>query len=458
MASDRAKVAHVWRRLGFGPRPGDAGSGDIDYWSDPSRGPQALIDNLTARTPRPPADYGFPPSQDGTEDARLYARNIELFVDDANPLEERMTWTLMGLLVVASSDNVNWLLLKQYATALRSRALGTYDLLLREVVESPAMQFYLNGFESVVGHPNENLARELLELFALGVTDEAGAANYGESDVKEIARALTGYQPNGNRDGSDFVGSRWDAGPKTFLGAARGAARIGEVIDAVCGHAAYRPYVVARIYRELVGLAPPPGAVAGIVASLGSGPLDLRAAARAVALRPEFLSDAAIKSKIKSPLELVVSALRALRLGNFYDPDPQAGSFHLDDDMKKTQQLLFRAPNVNGWPYGAQWLHSSYLIGWNQLAHYFTRRDRRQPNLAPVNQCWTIRTLETDGYGRSGIERADRCLDLLGIVDAADATRDALASYALPGSGTWNIERAIGVTALALMSPDFLLS
>ncbi len=183
MASPEAQIAHIWRRLGFGPGPGDIAAGL-------AVGPQALIDDLCSRAPTTLADWDWPQWQDGDdwesweEFGRFQDRIIEQFARSANPLQERITWILMGLLVISGTDQIQYPDFKRYTNLLKTHALGSYHSLLREVTVGAGMQWYLNGFENQVGHANENLARELMELFALGIHDPvSGAPNYAETDV-----------------------------------------------------------------------------------------------------------------------------------------------------------------------------------------------------------------------------------------------------------------------------------
>ena len=268
----------------------------------------------------------------------------------------------MGLLVITRTDQIHLPQLKKYVGQLRGRALGSYTAMLSEVLVDAGMQWYLNGFDSTREHPNENLARELMELISIGVSHpNTGAANYTELDVKEIARALTGYSYNFTTESAVFNVASWDSGTKYFLGAPRGAAAVAEVLSAVFAHPSYRLSIARRFYRELVGIEPTVGALNAAADAFGSSG-DLRALARAIALRPEFLSDAAINARIRCPVELIAGSIRALDLRNLYVET--GGGFYLDSEMETMQQQLFRAPNVNGWPQGKAWLHPGYLIGW----------------------------------------------------------------------------------------------
>lgn len=450
MALIQRQVAHVWRRLGFGPAPDDVEAGV-------SSGPQALISNLCGRPATTASQWNWPNTGHWTDDPYFYARNLELMAFGPNPLQERSCWILMGLLVLARTDEIHLPGLKTYASSLRSQALGSYNSLLHTITTSAQMQWYLNGFASTREHPNENLARELLELFALGVKHPvSGLPNYSETDVKEIARALTGYRYNWDNDTASFVAAEWDNGPKTFLGAPRGNAAIAEVMQAIYSQSAYPRYVAKRYYEQLVGLAPSVATLDALAGSFGAQG-DLRALLTAIANRPEFLAESSHRQRIKCPLELVVSSIRALNLGNLYGER----SFYLDSEMDNLQQVLFRAPNVNGWPQGRAWLHPGTVIAWSGHARNFCFRDNgidgdgSGGSTPPQNRCSTIRRLAQEGVALSAGARAELCLRLAGLYDASAPTVAAMAAYA--GAGAWNHDRACALMQLALVSPDFLV-
>lgn len=451
MALIQRQVAHIWRRLGFGPAPDQVEAGV-------SVGTSALIADLCSRPATTASTWNWPDTGHWTDDPLFYTRNLELMAFGPNPLHERSSWILMGLLVIARNDFIHLPGLKVYANSLRTHALGSYHTLLEEITRSAAMQWYLNGFDSTREHPNENLARELLELFALGVVDPlTGTPNYGEPDVKEIARALTGFSYDWNQNLAIFVNANWDNGPKSFLGAPRGNAGVTEVMAAIAQQASYRRYIAHRYYVQLVGSAPSASTLADLATVFGAQG-DLRALLSSIAQRPEFIAESNHRNRVKCPLELVVAAVRLLGLGNLYGDR----GFYLNSEMERLQQVLFRAPNVNGWPQGRSWLHPGTLIGWSEQARSFCFRDTgidgdgSGGTTAPENRCPTIRRLHQDGVSLSAGARAELCLRLAGLYDASLPSYNALSSYAAAGS--WNHSRACALMHLALLTPDFLVN
>ena len=250
MASVEGRVAHVWRRLGFGPQPGDVAAGVA------AGGPSAVIDDLLSRQPDPIAP-AWPTGDTWETFSATINRLVQLMVVSPAQVQERVSWILQGLLVVATTDEVGVDEHQAHVDTLRRWPSTSYRNLLEQVTRSPGMQWYLSGVRSTPPHPNENLARELLELFSLGVTHpKSGAQNYTEADVKEIARALTGFWYSWDGRPVHFDPAHWDSGSKTFLGAARGAAGVTEVLNAVAGHSSFRYFVPRRLYRDSSGSSP----------------------------------------------------------------------------------------------------------------------------------------------------------------------------------------------------------
>ncbi|HZQ27550.1 MAG TPA: DUF1800 family protein, partial [Acidimicrobiales bacterium] len=306
MSSTEAKVAHVWRRLGFGPGPDDVAAGVA------AGGAAATIENLLSRPAPPVANWQWPGGTVNNAAMNDATRLVELMATSYPQVRERIAWILQGILVIAWGEVIGPAEMETHLNTLRSWPGRTYKDLLSAIVRSFGMQWYLSGIGSAPPHPNQNLARELMELFSLGVTDpRTGLTNYTQADVQEIARALTGFQVNWSTRVMTWQSASWDSGAKTFLGSARGAAGVTQVIDAIAAHPSFRHFIPRRLYVELVGLEPSAAALDQLATVWGSTG-NIAAVVAAIARRPEFVSDAAIRSRVKSPVELVVSTMRVL--------------------------------------------------------------------------------------------------------------------------------------------------
>jgi uncharacterized protein (DUF1800 family) len=301
------------------------------------------------------------------------------------------------------------------------------------------MMKYLNGYQNSVAHPNQNYARELMELFSLGISNLAtGTENYTQQDVVQVARALTGYTYDWTDGTIYFDPTLFDSGDKSFLGRDRGDAGLAGVITAVSTHPAYRYFVPARLYRELVGLEPDRPTLAKL-GSLWGASGNVRAVVSAIVRSPAFVSAAAIGAKVKSPVELIANGARVTGFNlTTSDYGWQMSSF--------MNQHPFFPPNVAGWPEGTVWLNAGVAMTWGAIVQDFVTASAGAAN-GVVNQLLRRATPAT---------APALAARLCGITDLRTATGRALASYA--SGGRWDIDRAAGTLALVLVSPEFAVN
>jgi uncharacterized protein (DUF1800 family) len=364
MATAEAKVAHIWRRLGFGPTKADLTAGV-------ALGPSALLDRLLAK---PLVTFPASAFPTGDNQDALARRQLELMAFGPvaagrttpaatyNPLQERVAWILQGLVVTGVADSVYAEDVRDHLRVLRGGLGTTYRSMLRTAVTRPGMVKYLTADRNTKDHPNQNLGRELLELFSIGRTDPAtGGTNYTQTDVIEVSRALSGWRYDWGDGSSSFDASYWDNGNKTFLGAARGRADLDDVMAALVAHPSWRRHVPARIYKELTGLTATPAVLTALRPAWGANG-NLRALIRAIVRRPEFLADSTLFNRTKSPVERLVAAIRLLRW-NEVRTEP-----NLPWMLNRMAMHPITPPNVSGWPKGDQWLNASNLHVWSEQA------------------------------------------------------------------------------------------
>ena len=240
----------------------------------------------------------------------------------------------------------------QYRT-LRSNARAPFGDLLRAMVRDQALLIWLDGNSNRKGHCNENLARELMELFTLG------EGEYSESDVREAARALTGWTVK--KGEVTFDRSRHDAGPKHVLGQT-GAFDADGVVDLLLDHPATSRRLAWRICDHFLGRDRVEGdAVDALAELLRQSKLDVGRAVQVVLRSERFFGDDQLGARYASPASFVVSNLRALELhGPQNRPAvvPQvAGSW-----MQRLGQDLFQPPSVGGWTGGSTWISTGSMI------------------------------------------------------------------------------------------------
>jgi uncharacterized protein (DUF1800 family) len=426
------QVLHIWRRLGFG-----ATAADVDHGV--RIGPKALIDELLTRPPTTPAEWKLPQLNSWEDQAPYLGRQLELMATSPNPLQERLAWILQGTVVVGVTDSVGFEDLRGHVTRLRVDPLGSYTKLLRDTAVMSGMLKYLNGDQNTAEHPNQNFARELMELFSLGLKNlVTGATNYSQDDVIQIARACTGYTPNWTTGKIAFEASNFDDGEKYFLGAPQGRAGMAQVISAVSRHPAYRYFIPARLYQELVGRAPDVATLRSLGDLWGTAG-DVRAVVTAIAHSPAFLAPEAIGSRVKSPVELLASGARVMG----FPLGPSDYGWQLSSFMN---QHPYFPPNVSGWPEGTMWLNAGVDMTWGGIVQDFAVATAAS-NAGVAAKLWLTESPES-----ASTAVARHC----GITDLSDSTTRALHAYTT--SGSWDRYRAAGALALVLVSPEFLVN
>lgn len=297
-------------------------------------------------------DVGLTPEQRQKRIKQLRPRVAELqawwmaeMLATPAPLAERMTlfWSNR---FTSSFQNVRWMqLMYQQNVMFRRNALGNYRTLLHEMIRDPAMVIYLNGQQNRRRVPNENFARELLELFTLG------EGHYSEADIKQAARAFTGWKvvPPGR---AELNPRQFDEGRKTFLGKS-GNFNGDDIVDLILEQPRAAEFVVENLWREFVS--PMPDAL--VVSKLAKDfrrDWEIAPLLKKLVKQPAFIEQARAGSLVKSPVELVVGTARALQL-----PIPPT---QLARAAGKMGQHLFSPPNVKGWPTGEDWITSNWLL------------------------------------------------------------------------------------------------
>ena len=260
-------------------------------------------------------------------------------------------------------------LLQRQLNTIRAQLNGSYEDLLMAMVHDPALQISLNGPANHRRNPNENFARELLELFSLGV----GA--YSEADVRSAARALTGFRLTSDLR-LELVSRRHDSGPKTLLGRTEPFDAVSLVLWLV-EQPATAEHLVARVWRRLIGSPPLPDRQKTLAASWKQHGLSLPWLMEAVQQSPEADRSRRKGQQLADPLEVVIRSLRLL--GSRH---PEALELSLRG-LKAMGQAPFEPPNVGGWPVNEQWLN---LRGLNA-------RKRTLLHLVRHEEIWETRSL-----------------------------------------------------------------
>ncbi|MCX7869788.1 MAG: DUF1800 domain-containing protein, partial [Terrimicrobiaceae bacterium] len=236
----------------------------------------------------------------------------------------------------------------------RDLGMGRFEDLTLAVSRDAAMMRYLDLAGSSKKQPNENFARELLELFTLG------EGNYTEADVREVARAFTGWRIEPANGAIRFDPSRFDGGPKTVLGET-GPLGAPECVRVICRHPQCARFLTAKLWEFFAGGPPPPEVAKKLAEVFRATGGSLRQVLEAVFRAPEFYGADVCGRRIKSPAEWLGGTLKSLNL-----PPPPAAQTAAA--LRELGQNLFAPPNVKGWEGGKAWISATTLLARQRLA------------------------------------------------------------------------------------------
>jgi hypothetical protein len=263
-----------------------------------------------------------------------------------HPLQEKLTLFWHGHFTTSAKDEKVATLVWTQNELHRRMGASNFREYVKAISRDPAMLDYLNNTQNRKEHANENYARELMELFTLGI------GNYTENDIKQSARAFTGW----THEGDDFVFRRFehDDGVKEFMGR-QGNFNGDDIIEIILQHPACAPYIAGLMWKFFAYEELEDGLAESLGAMLKENGWELRPVIRTMLTSKGFYQDRAIGSQIKSPVQLVVGTIRMLGLTT---PNAMQLSFA----MSQMGQVPLQPPNVKGWPGGRMWINTSTLF------------------------------------------------------------------------------------------------
>jgi uncharacterized protein (DUF1800 family) len=460
---DARRAAHLLRRAGFGATPdelrsftglaaGDAVERLVRFPSTSALpAPDNVYDPSTLLS-----QYGPRGLRDLSRDARrqLFKQvrrqevrsilSLQLWwlnrmLATPAPLQEKMALFFHGHFTTAAiQKGVSPAMAYGQNELFRRYALGNLRELTRAVSKDPAMLLYLDNALNVASHPNENYARELMELFTLGVD------HYTEDDVRESARAWTGWRVIRITGQSFFAPRLHDDGTKTFLGQ-RGNFDGDDIVNVIFAKPQCARFFAAALLGLFVYDNPEPELVDGVAEALQRHDYELAPVVSALLRSNVFYSQRAYRALVKGPAEFVVGTYKALGV-------PTIGRSALPA-MRAMGQILFYPPNVAGWPGGENWLTSQMMIA-------------RQNFLAGlVNAQIMGASSWLNGIPMDPARATHALVDTLLQDDASPASYAQLKSY-LMGEGTSALamlgvenfpERIHGAAYLTMAMPAFQL-
>jgi uncharacterized protein (DUF1800 family) len=441
VADTRSRIALLYRRAAFGARPDELDAAT-------AAGYDATVDQLIAgatATTDPGADETALPSfapplraaqlpsdPQARRAAQLQEQKtqrdeamalgqwwLDRMVTSTAPLRERLTLFWHGHFATSVQKVKLAELMYRQNQIFRTKGSGSFETLAQTVATDPAMLIWLDANDNRAQSPNENFAREFFELFTLGI------GNYSEADIKNAARAFTGWQYRPATDTVALVPSLHDGGTKTVLGQ---TANLGgpDVITLAVREPASAAFVASKLWSHF---ARPATSTDPVVKDLAAGyarDLDLANLLRAIFRHPEFTATATRTGLVKEPIAYVAGTLRALGL-RAASPGVNAMA-----TLNALGQAPLAPPNVGGWPQNGYWLTTSFAL---------TR----------------LR------FATAVVQRAD-----LGVVTSASTTDRPAAAARLLGIEGWGSATAGALTkaagdpkammSLALVSPEYLLA
>jgi len=292
---------------------------------------------------------------------------LQRAADPQHAAAEKFVLFLQDIFVVGFQKVKNPVLLHAHQQLLREHGTGPYDELCKRVTRSPAMVMYLDLQQSKVGHPNENFARELFELFTLG------EGNYTEDDIQQAARAFTGYRQRGGE--FQFARRQHDTGRKTIFGRT-GAFDGDAVIDLVFDQPAAGRFLPRELARFYLTDAPLPEAhLETLAAHWRRDGYDTGKLLRRFFTSRLFFEPAYRGTLIKSPVHYYLGLVQELELDVAPFPRLTLGA------LRQMGQTFFNPPNVRGWVGGRSWINSTTLAARRQLVDWlFTPLDEAKLN------------------------------------------------------------------------------
>ena len=273
----------------------------------------------------------------------------------AHPLQEKMTLFWHGHFVSSSEKVKNSLLLWNQNDLFRQEGMGNFEELTIAVGRDSAMLRYLDGHNSRKKSPNENYARELMELFTLG------EGHYTEEDIKQAARAFTGWHVRPLTGEAHFRQNVFDSDEKTFFGK-KGEFDDEDIVEIILKQDRTAEYICTNLWEFFAYKSPEPEIVQALAETFREEAYEIKPVLRQMFMSREFYSQKAIRTQIKSPISWLISLIRILDM----DPFPERLSHRI---IAALGQDLFNPPSVKGWDEGRAWINTSTLIMRNNIAH-----------------------------------------------------------------------------------------
>jgi uncharacterized protein (DUF1800 family) len=462
-------AGHLYRRAAFG--------GTLAEVRQAVKvGPHAAVGRLLAGDPAGKdyetllADTGASIAK-GEDEAALRGWWLYAMLNSGHPLREKMTLFWHNHFATSNAKVRSTAAMYTQNQTFRRHALGHFRPLLADISRDPAMLVWLDSNRNVKGQANENYAREVMELFTLGT------GHYTESDIREGARAFTGWHTDG--DTFTFAPRFHDGGDKKFLGQS-GTLDGTDIQRIILSQPAAATFLVRKLYENLVAESPnPPDSLLEPLAErFRQSDYDIRDLVGTILRSRHFYSEYSYRRRVKSPVEYVLGVVRAVK--------PNAPPRDLVGPLEAMGQPLFAPPNVRGWPGGKTWLNSATILARQNFAQRMTASPTTPDGVPPTGATSAAATVvlpaadqpapgkppETpqSSDGVVGIVEQERATDPAAVVnlladyllqsDIAEETRKKLTAFLAEGKPEESIwQQRVRETAHALLTlPEYTLA
>ena len=416
-------MAHLYRRAGFG-----ATRDQLEAALE--RGYAQTVEDLLHPENAPPVEEDlvfryWPDMKESRQIDPAQSLWVYRMINTQRPLEEKMALFWHQLFATGFGKLNHAKVMTNQIAMMRKNALGNFRTLLIDISRDPAMIFWLDNHTNTKRVHNENYGRELLELFSMGI------GNYSEDDVKNCARAFTGWslkptipaaQPYGRFDWEfEFRPDLHDYGEKVFLGE-RGNFDGTDIVDIIVRQPAAAQFVAMRLYKYFVSDTPDAAAIAELADVYNTSGYDTRELLRTLFMSDYFKSSRAYYAKVKSPAEHVAGIMRLVEDFTF----PKHGIRDIALECRYMGQDLLNPPSVEGWHVGKEWIDTGILVERINFAAAQVG-DIDKPGVQKI-----IARLRALGE-LTPAQLVDACLDLMGPLEVRDTTREALVDFAERG-------------------------
>ena len=463
---DIALIAHLMRRAGFG-----ATRAELERYAE--QGYETTVESLLRGTAGGGIDHDVvsryhPDHSGGLGMAGFEANWVLRMVTSTDPLEEKVALFWHNVFATGYAKLAQGRALMDQIEMFRRLGKGRLPDLLVALSRDPSMILWLDNCENHKDAINENYGRELLELFSMGV------GNYSEDDIKECARAFTGWTvanteymlmrahndslwPYGRLDlFFEYRADDHDDGEKTFLGET-GRFDGGDIVEIICRQEATARFISRNMYSFFVADEPPvtqwpyveprdPAAIETLSDAYFDSGYSIEAMLRTLFLSDFFRSEDAMYQKVKSPTELVVGVLRLTGEPLMRNPRLQQNAAQLD----VMGQALNNPPSVEGWHEGIEWIDSGSLV---ERVNYASEQfaDAGKPGIREM-----VDGLVSEGPPEDPDTMVQGALDQMGAFDVSTDTRAALVDFAGRTNGESEPRsKAAELLRLVAAAPDF---